>query len=427
MLTKIKSLKKHSKLMKYINNIFWLFFEKIIRLLVSLSVNIWIARYLGPEQFGLLNYAISFVALFSAFASLGVDKIIIRELIKQNEKSDILLGTAFFIKICGAISVFLIILLVLYFTSNDNLTSLMIIIITSGLIFQSFNVIDLYFQSKVLSKFVVFSNSIALFTSSIIKIILLINEASLISFAIIIIIDNFILALGLIYFYTKQGLSIKNWKFKFNEAIALLRTSWPLMFTGLVIMFQVRIDQIMIKEIIGVEEVGHYSVAIQLIEYFNFMAVIINQSFFPSLLTEGTMNFIKLKKLYQLQFYLGVLLMIFVFFTGQYFVDLLYGKEYSVAGELFILSALRIPLTSLSLVRSAYITINDLFMYSLFAFATSALINVTFNYILIPSYHAKGAIIATIITSLFIFLIDFFYKKTKANAKLMMRAIFFSK
>ena len=85
--------------MKYFKNTSWLFGEKILRMVVGLFVGVWVARYLGPEQFGLFSYAQSFVGLFTAIAGLGLDSIIVRELVKDESKRDALLGTAFRLKL----------------------------------------------------------------------------------------------------------------------------------------------------------------------------------------------------------------------------------------------------------------------------------------------------------------------------------------
>src|SRR6185369_16785924 len=91
-----------SRFRKYIENVSWLIFEKGFSLFVGLVVNVSVARYLRPENFGLLNYALSFVSIFAAFSTLGIDQIIVRELAKAPEKKDDLLGTAFILKLCGS-------------------------------------------------------------------------------------------------------------------------------------------------------------------------------------------------------------------------------------------------------------------------------------------------------------------------------------
>jgi O-antigen/teichoic acid export membrane protein len=192
---KIKNLQNHIGFMKYFKNTSWLFGEKIFRMVVGVVVSVWVARYLGPQQFGLFSYAQSFVSLFAALATLGLDGIVVREIVKDESRRDILIGTAFWLKIIGAFLVLLILLIVINFTSNDNNTNILIYIIASATIFQSFNVIDFYFQSKVLSKYVVYANIFSLFISSLLKIFLILQEADLIAFAWVILFDSIVLDL----------------------------------------------------------------------------------------------------------------------------------------------------------------------------------------------------------------------------------------
>jgi len=182
MIEKVKLLKNSQGFMKYFKNTSWLLGERLLRMFVGLFVSIWVARYLGPEQFGLLSYANSFVGLFIAFSTFGLDTIVIRELVKDETKRDLLMGTAFFLKLFGAIIVLIMLALAVSLTNNDQLTNTLIFIIASAVVFQSFNVIDFYFQSKVLSKYVVYTNVISLLISSVLKIMLILTEAPLISF-----------------------------------------------------------------------------------------------------------------------------------------------------------------------------------------------------------------------------------------------------
>ncbi len=161
----ISKLLDHSGFRKYLSNTSWLFGEKILRMAVSLFVGIWVARYLGPDQFGLFSYAQAFVGIFAVIATLGLDSIVVRELVKDEGKRDVLLGTAFRLKFIGAIGVLSVLGVAVNFTSNDKFTNILVFIIASAVIFKSFNVIDFYFQSKVMSRYVVFANTISLFLS----------------------------------------------------------------------------------------------------------------------------------------------------------------------------------------------------------------------------------------------------------------------
>ena len=202
-LQKVSNLWNHAGFRRYFANTAWLFAEKILRMVVGLFVGVWVARYLGPERYGLLSYAQSFVGLFGAIATLGLDGIVVRELVKDESKRNLLLGTAFLLKLFGAIMVLIVLAIAIKFTSNNQFANILIFIIGSATIFQSFNVIDLYFQSKVISRYVVFTNMLSLAMSSIIKIGLILYQASLIAFALMVPFDSIILALGYLYFYLK--------------------------------------------------------------------------------------------------------------------------------------------------------------------------------------------------------------------------------
>ena len=156
--------------MRYFANTSWMFGEQVLRMASGLLVGIWVARYLGPEQFGLFSYALAFVSIFSGLAKLGLDGIVVRDLVNHPHQRDVYLGTAFWLKFVGAFVMLGIVALATLFTSNDHTTNLYVFIISSGIIFQSFEVVDFYFQSKVLSKFVSICKITQLAVSSALKI-----------------------------------------------------------------------------------------------------------------------------------------------------------------------------------------------------------------------------------------------------------------
>ncbi|MCI5114999.1 MAG: flippase, partial [Candidatus Electrothrix sp. AX1] len=169
--------------------------EYLLRMIAGLFVGVWVARYLGPEQFGIFSYVIAFTALFSSIAKLGLDEIVVRELVNHPEKKDVYLGTAFWMKVVGAIVTISLIALTLPWTSNDKTTNLYIFIIASGLIFQSFEVVAFYFQSQVLAKFISFCKLTQLTVSSLVKIYLVLTGAELVWFIWVVLFDQITLAI----------------------------------------------------------------------------------------------------------------------------------------------------------------------------------------------------------------------------------------
>ena len=429
MVSIIKYLKNHQGFMKYFKNTSWLFAEKILRMLVGLLVGVWVARYLGPEKFGLLSFAHSFVGLFTIFATLGLDEIVVRELVKDESRRDSLVGTTFWLKLFGAFLVLLVLAFAINFTSNDVDTHILVFIIASATIFQSFNIIDFYFQSKILGKFVAYTNFISLFISTIVKIALILSHASLLAFAWVVLFDSFVLACGFIYFFLKHStFRIKYLIFYKSTAIDLLKDSWPLIFSGGVLMIQARIDQVMIKEMLGSLEVGYYSVAMRLIEAVAFIPMLLKSSLYPSIqsakIQSKALYQDRLLNFYRLNFLFFLVLAIPIFIFAEPIIVLLFGIEYQPAGVLLALLSIRLFFANMGVARGTYIVTENLMKFSMLTMILGTIVNIYLNYVLIPNYGARGAIVATIVSFFTtIYLVDIFYSKTRHNVILQVKSI----
>ncbi|MDM5263705.1 flippase [Sulfurovum sp. XTW-4] len=428
LIQKLKSLKNQKGFMKYFKNTSWLFAEKVLRMIVGLFVGIWIARYLGPEQFGLFSYAQSFVGLFTAIATLGLDGIVIRELVRDESKRDVLLGTAFRLKLVGALLVLLFLAVAVNFTSNDHYTNMLIYIIASATIFQSLNVIDMYFQSKVLSKYVVYSNIISLFISTMIKITLLLNEAALIAFVWVVLFDSIVLALGLLYFYLYNHLSLKSWKFEKGMAQILLKNSWPLIFGSIAATLYMKIDQVMIKEMLGSEAVGYYVVAVKLSEVWLIITIVLTQSFAPSIINAKKNNnklyLERVQAIYNLLIKISVFISIIIFVFSKDIITLLYGKEYTSSIEILNIYIWSIVFVFLSNGSWAYYLNENLQKLASMRLIYGAFINIVLNIYFIEYFGLVGAAYSTLISySISSYFVNFFYKKTRLNFMLQTKSI----
>lgn len=423
-------LKNHPGFMRYLRNTSWMMGEKILRMFVGLFVGIWIARYLGPEQFGLLSYAQSFVALFTAIATLGLDGIVIRELVKDETNRDKLLGTAFGLKLIGALLILPVLALALQLTRNDQTTNLLMFIIASATVFQSFNVIDFYYQSKVLSKYVAFANTISLSLSSMIKIALLLNQAPLIAFAYMVIFDSAVLALGLMYYYKKSSqLKLFNWQFDSHTAKSLLKDSWPLTLSGLIVSVYMKIDQVMIKEMLNAEAVGQYAAAVRLSETWYFIPMAISSSLFPAILNAKKISeqlyYQRLQRLYTLMVWMAITVALPMTFLSDWIVALLYGNAYSQAGNILMIHIWAGVFVGLGVASSTWFMAENLQILAFWRTFSGMIINIILNMFLIQKYGAQGAAIATLLSqTVAAYLHDFFNQKTKKMFWMKSKAFF---
>jgi O-antigen/teichoic acid export membrane protein len=417
--------------MNYVRNTSWLFAEKALRMFVGLFVGIWVARYLGPEKFGLFNYAVSFVGLFSAFATLGLHVIVVRELVKKDSNEGEILGTAFIMKLVGAIISLILIAVTLYFTSNDQATTILIFIIASSTVLQSFNVIDYYFQSKVMSKYVVYANIISLFISSILKIYFIFINASLNYFAWLVLFDSFILICGLIYFFARKNpnFNLNNIVFKKTVAVALLKDCWPLILSTVVVSVYMKIDQVMIKNMLDSEAVGQYAAAVRLSEAWYVLPSVIVSSVFPAILNAREANkdlyFQRLQKLYDLMVWLAISIAVPVTFFADEIVTLLYGEAFNQTSYVLMLHIWTAVFVFLGFAFSRYLVAESLTKKSFYRALLGALSNVLLNYILIPKYGITGAAVATLIGQLVSnYLYDIIDKDLHVQFKMKTMSIF---
>jgi O-antigen/teichoic acid export membrane protein len=414
---------------KYVENVSWLIFEKGLTLFAGMIVGIYVARYLRPESFGLLNYSISFVGIFSAFSTLGMDQIIVRELAKAPEKHRDLLGTGFILKLVGSGILLFLMVILLFFMKHDTFTNTLIMIIAAAEIFKSFEVVSYFFQAQTKSKYVVQVQVIISLLVSATKIGLVFASAPLIWFAIVVVFGTLLSAIGYIYSYQLKEGTLRKWNYKKMLAYQLLRESWPLTLYGMALHIQTRIDQVMLGKMLNVAEAGQYSVAIKFIEIFGFVSMALMSTFSPAIArAKGVSEELyhnRLTNLYRLMFLAFLVIGLPIYFFAEPLIVLLYGIEYQPAGYLLSLFALRLLLSNMGVGKSIFIINESLFKYSLVTVILGALANIALNYYLIPLFASVGSIVASMISFVVsIFLVDFFFQKTRENQRLIFRGIF---
>lgn len=393
--------KSHQGFRLYFANTSWLFAEQVLRMAVNLIVGVWVARYLGPEQFGIFSYALAFVAIFGSVAKMGLDGIVVRNLVNDPNSRDIYLGTAFWLKVSGAILTLSITFAAMLYIKNDFLTNLYIAIIAFGLAFQSFEVVDFYFQSKALSKFVSLCKMIQLVLSSALKLMLIAIDADLFWFVVISLFDQISLGIALYLSYKYQKLGSFYMKFDLLVARILLRDSWPLILSSIVIAIYSRIDQILIKEFLGEREAGVYVAALRLCEFSYFIPALISNSLFHSILEAKKISSELYKKrlylMHKMMLWISIALILIIYLISDTIVSFLYGSLYHEAGVV-----LKISLFSLifvfSLVGTAqYLIAENMVFFAFFRNALGMSVNVISNYMLIPIYGINGAAMSSVL------------------------------
>lgn len=418
LIDKISQLRKNQGFLKYFKNTSWLFTEKILRLISAIVIGSLIARYLGPSDFGVLNYALSFVVIFTPLTTLGLENIMVRDLVQEKDKKETILGTAFGLRVGGSFLLILTLLFVFQFITIEKHTSFYIIIIAFSYCFQSFDIINFFFQSKVLSKYAVFSGIFMLIISAFVKLFLIYSKATLVSFVYVILLDAILVAIGLIFFYFKIGQTIKKWSFDFSIAKRLLSDSWPLLLSGIFVIMYMRIDQIMIKEMLGNEAVGNYVAAVKLSEAWYFVPVVIVSSLFPAILNSKKINekiyYNRIQKLFNLLTRIAIVIAILVTFLSDWVIHFLYGVDYLEASMVLKVHIWSSVFVFFGVVSSKWFVIENMQKIAFLRTSIGLLINIIANLYFIQKYGIVGAAISTLLSQMMAtYIFDLFHAKTR--------------
>lgn len=389
-------------LQKIIRNIGWLTMEKILAMLINFSIVIYLVRYLGVEDFGKLSYCISFVALFEAITKLGLNGIVVRNLVQKPEDKNIILGTAFILKLSGSIVAWgLIFITSPKFNYNQELHGINIII-ACGLIFTAFDTIDYWFESQVTSKAISLVRTNQLVISTVLKLILIGFDFPLIAFVWLIVIDYALKAILRIWVYYSYKFSIFTWRFDFYQARKLLRDSFPLILSGVMVSIYMKIDQVMLGNMANSVAVGNYATAVKFSEIWYFFPVAICSSCFPAIVQAKEQDirkyYARLQQLYDLMVAIAIFIAIPITFLAKPLLIYLLGAEYSTAGTILAWHIWAGIFVFLGVARSKWLMIENLTIFNFATTGLGAITNIILNLWLIPLYQGIGAAIATIIS-----------------------------
>jgi O-antigen/teichoic acid export membrane protein len=416
-------------LIKIVHNISWLFFDKILKMGLGFFVGVWIVRYLGPEQFGLLSFATAFVGLFGAFATLGFQDIVVRDIVRNPNRAPETLGTTAILQLIGGIAAYLIILVaIVYLRPDDSIARTIVAIIGPMILLKVSEIAVWWFESKVLSKYTVWAQNGVFLVFAAVKVILILEHASLIAFVWIMLAEAVVVTIVLLGFMNKYGLLLTKLRFSTKRAKSLLKDSWPLLLSSISITIYMKIDQIMLGYMIGDKVVGIYSAALRISEFYYFIPIMVMASTFPTIIKSKKRSekqyYSRLQKLYDLMVVISVGLALPTAFLSTYIVALFFGEAYRDAGIILAIHIWAAVFVFFGAVNGKWFLIENLtrliFIRSIFG----CLLNIFLNFILIPIFSAPGAALGTFLSAFFVnFLVNSTNIKTKKIFLLQLRAL----
>lgn len=404
-----------------ISNLGWLFFDRIVQIGLGFAIISLTARYLGVQKYGIYSYVVSFVGILQPLSSLGLNTLVIRELVNNPSDKHKILGTTFILQLLGGIlSLCLSLFFIWLLRPNESSLFYLVLILSISNIINSFQCIDIWFQSQLQSRYTVISNNFSYIVYfSLTNIFLIANNLTLFFAILLRTFNSTVKAFILIVFYYRLEKCFHLWSPNLKFALSLLRESFPLILSAFAISIYVKIDQVMLGQMANDSAVAIYSVATQISEAFYFVPIIILTSVSPSIyeakkeLTEKEF-YERIKLLLIALAILSLLISISISLLSSSLILLMFGKDF--ADSILIL---RIHIWASIFVfsgtgASCWFIAEKLTHLTFFRTLLGAMVNILLNLYLIPKYAGIGAAIATVISyALASFFANYFHPKTR--------------
>lgn len=411
--------------------VFWYYFEQLFRSFGVVVVSIYVARYLQPEKFGLLSYSLVFTAIFMGVARLGMDSILIREIgnaVTIKEKGEII-TTSFLMMFVSALLCIGMVFISAYVLNGWGVILGYIMLISMGMIFQSFLVVDYWCKAEGVPVYTAMALSLSHLVNATIKVILVLNNSEFFYFIVAHALEMLVIAVFMLIVLVRRRAFMPLSMPRIELVKPLLATVWPLVLSAVAIVLYMRVDQVFIAKMLGEQHLGVYAAATRLYEGCVMIFAVFSAAILPILVkfkSEGREIYeAALLKLFKIGFWGGVLVSVLLYVSSDYIIYYLFGPAYSEASEVLSVLALSISFTALGSLTARYLLLEGWGGKIAVRTLVALLVNVVLNLILIPSYGLVGAAVATLSCIVISnFLIDFFDFGLRGLLTIKLKAIF---
>jgi O-antigen/teichoic acid export membrane protein len=419
---------------KYFKNTGMLMIAKVGSMVIKMIVNSFIlSSYLGPEDFGILNYPMALVTFSMAIAALGLDGFVTRELVNHPERKNTLLGTSFYMRLmAGVITLPLIYLAykIIDQQTHQNAPFNYVLIVAFAALVQSLTIIESFFQARVQGKYVMYVQVTGNIVSALVKLIFVLLKLPLVWFIYALLLDFILLALGYVIAYRRTGNHFSEWEFKAPVAVYLFKNAWPLAFSAILVTIYMKIDQAMIAGYLEIGQLGIYSTVANISESFYFLPVAIVTSVFPAIVyarkTDPERYFKRLQNMYDLMVGVSVLIAVFMTFASPYIYRIAFSKhpEWWAGAPVLAVHVWAGIFVFLGSASGQYLIAEGYFKLSMLRTGVGAIVNIVLNIFWIPAYGIIGAAYATLVAYAVATFFILFIPKTRAQGVQMLKSLF---
>ncbi len=417
---------------KEVKNASWIIAGRVVQMVLTFLVSIFTARYLGPGNYGIINYAGAYVTFFTSLCTLGINSVIIKDFVDHPDEQGKAIGTTIVLRaVSSLLSSIMIVGIVSIVDKGEPVTVVVAALCSVALVFQVFDTINYWFQSKYQSKVTAIAGLIAYIATSVYKIILLILQKSVMWFAFANSVDYIVVAICLFQAY--RSYDGPKFQFSWKKGKYLLGKSYHYILSGMMTAIYGQTDKLMLKQMLGETSVGYYSLASSVNLMWCFVLQAIIDSIYPTIMSlykNGSKEAFERKnrQLYAIVIYVSIFVAIMFMLFGKFAVVLIYGAEYEPSGNLLKIIAWYTIFAYLGIARGAWMVCNEAQKYLKYIYSIAIVANVILNFIFIPIWGAAGAAAASLLTQILTgMVLPCFIKQMRPNAKLMAEAFLLRK
>jgi PST family polysaccharide transporter len=379
----------------------WMLAERVVRYALGFLVGIWLARYLGADQYGLLNYALALVTVLGFASTLGIDSLVVRDLVRDPSLREELLGTLIALRLCGGLLLVAASAVAAVFLAGGGpLLVSLVTLIALGVAINAFESVETWFQSVLATKRPAIARSGALLASAILRIFLILIEAPLVVFAWAVLLEFALLAGAMLLTYRRAVAPLSTLRPRFERARALLREGWPLVASMALASLTLRLDQVLLGQFVGFGEVGSYALASRIVEVSYVLPTVLLAGVFPAMVAardgDSTSYAHRLQSMFDALMWLALAFALPTFLAARPLVDLLVGDAYPEAGPVLRILAWMPLVVFFGLARQRWLIAEGSFRLSLGIDLLAVAINVMLNLAFIPRLGAVGAALAAV-------------------------------
>lgn len=414
---------------KVLSNSSWRVGNRAFTMVVGMFVVAIVARYFGAEKYGQFNYALSFVALFSALAGLGFTNLAVKSLIDKEYDEGTVLCTTFYLRVVAGLILSLFAFIAIRLVEpEEKVTHILVLVMSFTTVLRSLEVIEYWVQAHHKAKITSIIRVIVYVVIAGLKLLLVYFNGNLIHYALIFMLDIAIIGTALFIAYFRVRVERSKWRFNFRFAKSILSKSWPLMLSSVMIILYARIDQVMLGVMMPSKtEVGIYSAAVQIAQMWYFVPIAVINSFKPIIMAKKNIDqysYLKsMQLLYTILACIGIGFGVIILLFSNFIVDLIYGQEFIKAASILSISIWAGTFSIMGSARSLWLVSENLQKYSLIFVISGAVTNVLLNALMIPILQGYGAAIATLVTQVMVnIVVPLLFKKTRISSIMMLEA-----